>query len=644
MPANRITVITRKSPLALKQTTEVLSALPGIPFAVRAIASFGDTHKDISLLSGVRADFFTRELDEAVLAGKADVAVHSAKDMPNPVREGLRVIALTKAADSTDCLVSRGGMSLQKLPPGARVGTSSLSRTEHLLRLRPDVAVVSVRGTIEERLALVDAGRCDALVVAACALKRLGLASRIAEILPFETHPLQGSLAVVAKKSRADLAVLFSALDTRRGHGKVYLVGAGAGSRELLTRKTGSLINNADILFYDDLIDVSLLDECCGRKVYVGKRKGNHHCSQDDINRLLYDAARVRQIVVRLKGGDPFIFGRGGEELAYLRDRYIDVEVVPGITAAQTAAASAGLPLTHRGVSDAVTLVSAHSARSAGGGADGGTTVYYMGASRLTEIRRHALLNGRHEDTPVALIGNAGFIDETVCVTTVKALNTTSRKSPLMVIAGPAAGLVRPRDAILFTGLDPYTCLVPGRLVPYPLIEIQPVPFAVDIEGYDGIVFTSRQAVHQVCRRYRIMRRQKLISIGRQTSKELQRYGYRVAAEAAVPDSDAVAVVLRELKLKKVLYPCSSLSDNRIHTLPPVHKLIVYKTIPRAQDRIDLRPFSGIVFSSPSTVDAFVALYKTMPRHLVLYVYGRWTENNLKNRGYGKYVQTVSPA
>jgi siroheme synthase len=117
-------------------------------------------------------------------------------------------------------------------------------------------------------------------------------------------------------------------------------------------------------------------------KVYVGKRKGHHHADQAAINSMLFLAATKKQIVVRLKGGDPFIFGRGGEEMSYLRDRHVDVEVVPGVSALQSAAASAGIPLTLRAVSGGVTLLSAHNALA---GAGERTLVYYMCASRLTE-------------------------------------------------------------------------------------------------------------------------------------------------------------------------------------------------------------------------------------------------------------------
>jgi uroporphyrinogen-III synthase len=234
-------------------------------------------------------------------------------------------------------------------------------------------------------------------------------------------------------------------------------------------------------------------------------------------------------------------------------------------------------------------------------------------------------------------------MDEKVTLTSLRSMNIQPQESPLMVIVGKTAGLCRQRDKILFTGLDPYNCLVPGQLVHSPLIEIQPVGFDADIHQYDGVVFTSRQAVQIFCKQSLITKKQKIISIGLQTTKELKGYGYIADYEAKLPDSDSAAALIIDLKLKRVVYPCSNLSDNNIHRLPSVEKRVIYKTTARKQSKVKLARFSGIVFSSSSTVDAFFALYKTIPRHLVLYVYGKHTADSLIKKGYGANVQTVSP-
>ncbi|MBI5555550.1 MAG: uroporphyrinogen-III C-methyltransferase [Elusimicrobia bacterium] len=641
MDGCKIRIVSRASNLALAQVREIMDCFPGLDHSVISCPAYGDRHKKISLLSSIPDDFFTRELDQMILSGRVDIAVHSAKDLPHTPRAGLEVVALTKAADRSDALVSSHHTVMRKLPAGVRIGTSSVSRKEQLLRIRPDLTIVSIRGTIEERLALLDQGKIDALVVASCALQRLGLDSRITEILPLSTHPLQGMLAVTAKASRADLKVLFSRIDIRQKYGKVYLIGAGCGNREYLTRQADAALRQAEVIFYDDLIDHELLTDYSAEKHYIGKRKGKHHCSQQEINELLFQAAQSRRRLARLKAGDPFIFGRGGEELSYLQERYVDVEIIPGITAAQGAAAAIGIPLTMRGLSSRFSLLSGQPAPNSKK-SDGETLVYYMGSSQLPEIRRQLLKKGVAKNIPVALVHKAGFIDEKVKISTVEKMGREKQRSPLLIIIGRTAALYQKRAHLLFTGLDPYSCMLPGKIIHYPLIEIKPLPYTLKIDLYEGIVFTSKQAVRAICNKYRLLAKHKLISIGQGTTGELEKYGYQANITAAVPDSDEVAAVLQKMKLNKILYPCSNLSKNALQQLTGVEKKVVYQTLYRKQLRLDLRNFSGVVFSSPSTVNSFLSIYKKIPKYLVLYVYGKHTAEKLNEKGYNKNVQTVS--
>ena len=265
MEKRKIRIISRESPLALLQVEEAMSLAGITDYEVIETASYGDRHKEVSLMEeGIAADFFTRELDEALLEGRADIAVHSAKDLPYPLPPGIEVLALTSGRDPGDSLVARGGLTLATLPPGSRVGTSSAQRKAELLSVRQDVEVVPIRGTIEERIALVDRGEIDALIVATCALDRLGLSHRATERLPFKTHPLQGKLAVTGRLKIENLKLKdppqssifnsqFSICDVRRRYGKVWLVGYGPGDPELMTVKGQRLIEEADVVLYDDL-------------------------------------------------------------------------------------------------------------------------------------------------------------------------------------------------------------------------------------------------------------------------------------------------------------------------------------------------------------------------------------------------------
>ncbi len=140
-----IKVVSRQSPLALLQVQEVFGLFPEINYGLIKLESFGDKNKQISLLDNPPADIFTRELDEAILNGTADLAIHSAKDLPYPLPQGVEVIALFEAFDQSDSLVSRNNLTLETLAAGARIGTSSPTRKKELLALRPDVEVVSIR-------------------------------------------------------------------------------------------------------------------------------------------------------------------------------------------------------------------------------------------------------------------------------------------------------------------------------------------------------------------------------------------------------------------------------------------------------------------------------------------------------------------
>ena len=208
---HKIKVIARESHLSLLQVKEVFAKYPSLEYELQKVQSYGDKHQRISLLNGeAPADIFTRELDEALLRGDADIAIHSAKDIPYPLPIGIEVIALFDAFDTSDSLVSLNHLALKELPAGASVGTSSPLRKKELLALRPDLKVVGIRGCIEDRVQQVRAGQIDAAIVATCALKRLGMENEIAEILSFATHPMQGRLAVTARKGRNDLKEIFS--------------------------------------------------------------------------------------------------------------------------------------------------------------------------------------------------------------------------------------------------------------------------------------------------------------------------------------------------------------------------------------------------------------------------------------------------
>ncbi|WP_248750204.1 uroporphyrinogen-III C-methyltransferase [Pseudomonas sp. MWU15-20650] len=230
---------------------------------------------------------------------------------------------------------------------------------------------------------------------------------------------------------------------------KVWLVGAGPGDPELLTLKAVRALHEADVVLMDDLANPAVLEHCAGaRVIIVGKRGGCRSTPQDFIHRLMLRYARQGKCVVRLKGGDPCIFGRGGEEATWLREHGVDVELVNGITAGLAGASQCDIPLTLRGVSRGVTLVTAHTQDGSHLNwralAEGGTTlVVYMGVAKLEEIRQQLLESAMPADMPVAMIENASLPQQRECRSTLAQMHTDAQafalKSPAILVIGRVA-------------------------------------------------------------------------------------------------------------------------------------------------------------------------------------------------------------
>jgi len=196
-------------------------------------------------------------------------------------------------------------------------------------------------------------------------------------------------------------------------HGKVYLVGAGPGDPKLLTLRAAELLSKADIVIYDRLVGKSILKLApkTARKIYVGKRSGKHEVPQDKINELLISCASEGKKVVRVKGGDPFLFGRGGEEAETLFEHHVDFEVVPGVTSAVATPEYAGIPLTHRDYASSVGIVTGHRAGDSGRHVNWGklaagvdTIVILMGMESLEAIVKKLMEGGLDPEKPVAII------------------------------------------------------------------------------------------------------------------------------------------------------------------------------------------------------------------------------------------------
>ncbi|WP_458120974.1 uroporphyrinogen-III C-methyltransferase [Paenibacillus sp. Z6-24] len=250
-----------------------------------------------------------------------------------------------------------------------------------------------------------------------------------------------------------------------RGQGMVSIIGAGPGDPELITVKALRRIEQADVILYDRLVSEELLQYARpeARRIYCGKSPGLHHMSQQAIHRALLQHASAGLHVVRLKGGDPLVFGRGGEEALFLQEHGMDYEIVPGVTAAIGAAAGADIPLTHRGIATSFACVTASRAQSEAGSESAGdgvrwdllagsvdTLAIYMGVSQLQQICTELVRYGRPADTPVAIIENGTTAVQRVLTGTLEDIHTIAQAArlgnPALIIVGE---VVRIREQLM---------------------------------------------------------------------------------------------------------------------------------------------------------------------------------------------------
>ena len=448
--------------------------------------------------------------------------------------------------------------------------------------------------------------------------------------------------------------------------GKVFLIGAGPGDPGLITVKGMSCIQQADVLVYDYLAATSLLAAVPpgAEIIYVGKKGGDHTLSQEKINTLLLEKAKAGRIVARLKGGDPFIFGRGGEEAEILVRENIPFEIIPGVTSAIAAPAYAGIPLTHREFSSTLTLVTGHEdpektesginwgALSAGTG----TIVFLMGVKNLHRIINQLLLHGKSSDTPIALIQwGTTSRQRTVTGTLETIVNRVAEarlSSPAIIVVGEVVTLRdklkwfenRPlfgKSVIVTRAREQASDLVKSltdlgaNCLEFPTIQVKPpeswsdVDSAIDrISQYDWVVFTSVNGVRFFFERLfargldaRTLGHIHTAAIGPVTAQQLRCFGLN---SDIVPESYRAESIVDAFREKSV-------KDNRIliprakearHVLPEeltrmgavVDEIAVYCTreVHDHGDRLVTflknREVDMVTFTSSSTVKNFMAL------------------------------------
>ena len=452
-------------------------------------------------------------------------------------------------------------------------------------------------------------------------------------------------------------------------HGKVYIVGAGPGDAGLITQRAVQVLQEAQAVVYDNLANEELLEHCSSQceRIYVGKMAGCHTKPQGEINRLLIEKALEKKTVVRLKGGDPFVFGRGGEEALELAAAGLEFEVVPGITAAVAASAYAGIPLTQRGICSSVSLITGHEDPEKAESQilwehispGTGTLVFYMGVKNLPHIASHLIKNGRPGSTPAALIRWGTLNNQETLTGTLETIAAQALEAgflpPAVLVVGEVVQL---RDKlrwfdnrplfgkrILVTRSRSQSSELSSRLralgaqaVEFPTIEITTMDDYGDLDNAIGrlddfswILFTSVNGVYIFFERLlkagldsRALEGVKVAVIGEQTAARLKGFGIiadlqpeRFTSEAAL---EAFRSRKEDLRGRRVLFPGSEIARDILPeglrklgaevVIVPVYRNLRPEYTDGELDELFDTPPDLITFTSSSTVTNLASILR----------------------------------
>jgi uroporphyrinogen III methyltransferase/synthase len=784
-----LTVATRRGELAIAQTRLIIAALKAkhseLEIRIREITSAGDRDRKTALWDLKDTGFFTSQLEDALLAGEADLAVHSFKDLPTAERAGLAITAICDRRWPEDCLLARQSVAdLNDLPRSARVGTSSLRRAAQLRRVRPDLVLVPLRGNVQTRINKLQTEDLDAIILARAGLERLGLTGAISVVFDpkeFIPAPAQGTLAIQTRSddertvaivrsiddelSRAlalaerqvlattqcgchapvgayakrqgdtiEVHAFISDVDGRNmirrqaqgplsqavqvgeqvalelldaggrqilrdlerdpgqgdsgrvgsahhstSEGKsvkkpmVYLVGAGPGRADLITLRGAELLRTADCIIVDKLANPALLD--LARKdaeiIHTPKRIGPGSFTQDQINRILADKALEGKTVVRLKGGDPCMFGRCTEEVQVLNEAGVEFEIVPGVTAAIAAAEYTGIMLTDRRYSSQVAFITGREAESKEQtnldwdvlARFPGTLVFYMGIGALPSIAKKLIDSGMSPAMPAALVADATLPTQRLVQAPLSRIAGECEKKriepPALIVVGPAAagdpdmnwfmrrplfgkGLVLTRDSEGNADSARKIIARGGRPIEYPTLAIKSLTdrseflrTLTEFSRYDWIVFTSAngvriffEAVRELGKDARVFGGMKIAAIGPRTAESLEPFGIRADFVPGVFTGRELAKQLlgyTDLRNKKVLLLRSEIASEELAEGlrvggAEVTNIAVYTAEPHRGDDAALveqmrqGKVRWLTFASPSAVRAF---FEQIPREAV---------------------------
>lgn len=447
-------------------------------------------------------------------------------------------------------------------------------------------------------------------------------------------------------------------------NGKVYLVGIGPGDPELITLKAYQLICEADVILHDHLVPAELLSsvKLQAELISVGKSAGRHTMAQEEINELLIQKTKGNKIVVRLKVGDPYLFGRGGEEALYCFNASVDFEVVPGVTSALAAPAYAGIPSTHRDYTSNLAIVTGH--RKKGLELEipkAGTVIFLMGVANIEKIITSLLKDGWPKETKIAAVEHGTYYNQRIVKGTLENFLDVVKKAklgtPATFIVGKVVEMQEKLDwfsrkpKVLVLGTHPQKYRHLGTIVHRQIIDCvvlddytQTDTTIKNIGKFDWLIFTSVNGVKYFFQRLtaagldtRTLAGLKIAAIGKTTAERLSEFGLTADMVPENESSEGLLDMFKQfsVKDKRILLPQSQiaskvLSESLAQAGAAIDAITVYKTVEIEPSDIDLSFINIILFTSGSTVRAFVKKFGKVPGHIKSYCLGTPTLEEAK--------------
>jgi uroporphyrinogen III methyltransferase / synthase len=664
----------RGSALSVAQTKQSIAQIeevfPELKCELVTFSTAGDTDKTTSLTAkNIPDNFFSDTLDKAVLSGEIDAAVHSAKDLPDYSTKEIEWFYLPWREDQRDCIIFRKD---NVIPTNPKIGISSRNRDKYVKEKWPDGKHIAIRGDIENRIAQLDRGEVDILILAVAGLNRLGLGDRISEIISCEelpTHIDQGKIAVTFNPSNNDLMMIrMMLLET------IHICGAGTGRDGNYTHATSEALSHADLCLRDTLMNDEVLDHCHGSIKSVGKR---YHDNASDIQTSIHEkmlhAICAGEKVVRLKGGDPALFGRLTEELEFLNKNKLPWKVHPGIPWFCSATLKHGIMITSRKDIRQFTV-------STGTQADGttidcedlatplnGSMYFYMATRKIETICQKLIKQGLSKHTPTAIFredGGEGNIVRGNLENIQDKFEKSTMNAPAIFLVGSAA---EQKNSYLPTygplnGLRILSCGSPltqkrlnaeisklgGQPISLPLFKLQKrkAIWLDELSNTDWIILSSASAASFFIESLKIHKVDIrdcpcIATTGPSASRELLKYGLHSDYEAKEYSSRSLAQELIEAKLLKdsnVLILNSSLSQSPLSELLTPHCKILNKF--HLYDNLELPlyeecpDFDIVTFCSPSAFNVFNKHYSHHLKNKKVGSIGPVTTAAIKEKGY----------